>query len=226
MERVNSSSGDKLKVFISYSRKELTTADAICTALEANGFDVILDRRDLPYGAEWQKELADFIVDADAVVWLVTPASVDSSWCLWELGEATRLSKRLVPVGITAIDPAKLPEALGKIQLLPAEGTFTLEDHLSALCDTLKTDRARIKKATRLLQSALFWQSSGRPSGHLLSGSALKEVVAAPPPSGEIQEYVRASLKARQRQKVKMIMTALALIVPVLVLACVAYLQR
>ena len=65
----------------------MATADALVVALEANGFAVTIDRRDLPYGEEWQVELADFIRSSDTVVWLVSPESLASKWCHWELGD-------------------------------------------------------------------------------------------------------------------------------------------
>jgi hypothetical protein len=36
------------------------------------------DRRDLPDGEEWQKQVADFIRTSDTVVWLVSPDSIAS----------------------------------------------------------------------------------------------------------------------------------------------------
>ena len=53
------SSNDRLKIFVSYSRREIATADKLVAALQVAGFHVTIDRRDLPYGEEWQKELAD-----------------------------------------------------------------------------------------------------------------------------------------------------------------------
>src|SRR5262245_31527643 len=114
-------SGDKLKLFVSYSRRDMAVADALVTALEREGFEITIDRRDLPYGEEWQKELADFIRGSDAVVWLVSPDSVTSKWCNWELGEVARLNKRLVPVAVRAVAPEDLPGTLGKVHLLPAD---------------------------------------------------------------------------------------------------------
>jgi len=48
--------GDKLKLFISYSRRDMAAADLLVTALEGQDFDVTIDRRNLPYGEEWQAE--------------------------------------------------------------------------------------------------------------------------------------------------------------------------
>jgi hypothetical protein len=146
-------SGDRLKLFISYSRRDMAAADALVTALEGEGFEITIDRRDLPYGEEWQKELADFIRGSDTVVWLVSPDSVTSKWCNWELGEVGRLNKRLVPVKIRDVAPEELPESLGRVYLLPVDGVYDPAVHLSSLVQTVNTDRGWMKEATR----------SGRP---------------------------------------------------------------
>jgi hypothetical protein len=71
---------DALKIFISYSRADLETAERLVDSLLGNGFEVKIDVRDLPYGEEWQTELADFIAASDTVFWLVSPDSVKSKW--------------------------------------------------------------------------------------------------------------------------------------------------
>ena len=50
----------KLKVFVSYSRVDILAADGLVASLEERGVEVVIDRRDLPYGEEWQVELGDF----------------------------------------------------------------------------------------------------------------------------------------------------------------------
>lgn len=128
-----SNSDDKLKLFISYSRREMTIADTLVGDLERANFEVTIDRRDLPYGEAWQKELEDFIRASDTVVWLVSSESVRSKWCNWELGEVGRLNKRLVPVRIDDVPPESIPEILGRIHLLPAEGVYDRAIHFSHL---------------------------------------------------------------------------------------------
>lgn len=51
------SGGDKLKVFISYARRDTAAADALVAALQSREFEVLIDRRSLPFGDEWQAEL-------------------------------------------------------------------------------------------------------------------------------------------------------------------------
>src|SRR5262249_42512512 len=136
---------DKLRVFICYSRSEIADADALVTALDMSGFEVMIDRRDIPYGEEWQRELSDFIRAADTIIWLVSPNSVKSKWCNWELGEVMRLNKRLVPVKIRSITYEQLPETLGKISVLPAAGVYDPAIHFPILVTTLNSDRAWIE---------------------------------------------------------------------------------
>lgn len=210
MDRISSNGGDPLGVFVSYSRRDSMLADALVAALEAEGFEVMIDRRDLPFGEEWQGELQDFIRNSDTVVWLVSLASVGSRWVNWELGELQRAGKRLVPVVVEDIDRAELPDTLGKIHLLPASGTFAMDDHLKVLVDTLHTDRAWLKEATRLGIMARTWTAQARGTDRLLRGMALVAAEhwragrpgTSPAPAAEILDFIAASqVQSKRRQR-------------------------
>lgn len=197
---------DALKIFISYSRADMPIAERVVDLLQANGFDVKIDVRDLPYGEEWQVELADFIANSDTVVWLVSPNSVKSKWCNWELGEVGRLSKRLVPVRVRPVDPAELPKSLGRINLLPNRGIFEPGRDAAALVGALNSNRAWIKRATALGDTARNWLASERDGAHLLRGRALSDAERwststprdTPAPASEILELVLASRRSQQ----------------------------
>ncbi len=164
----------KLRVFISYSRSDLAFADQLVIALEQEGFQVLIDRRDLPYGEEWQKELGDFIRGSDTVIWLVSPDSIRSDWCNWELGLVGDLKKRLIPIKIRDTEISLIPKAIGKIHLLPAEGLFTLIDHLQKLVDTLNRDTGWLKQHTRLAALAERWVVVGKSDDALIRGIELE----------------------------------------------------
>src|SRR5262245_9079329 len=225
---------EKLKIFISYSRQDRAVADAVVSALEGEGFEVTIDRRDLPYGEEWQKELADFIRASDTVIWLISPNSVASKWCNWELGELGRLHKRLVPIKICDMEPSGIPEVLGKIHVLPAEGVFSLSAHLTVLVDTLNADRSWIKEATRLADRAHQWTDQNRDSGLVLRGAALKDAEAwtsrqprgVPKPSSEVFDLILASQRAATRRQRWIVVGSLAVAVTAGGLALWALINR
>src|SRR5690606_6085240 len=67
---------DALKVFISYSRRDMVFADRLVEALKARGFEVLIDRQSLPKLEDWERELLGFIQQSDTVVFIVSPHSL------------------------------------------------------------------------------------------------------------------------------------------------------
>src|SRR5262245_39908050 len=99
-----------LRVFLSYSRKDLERAELLRLHLVAAGFAAYLDNHAILPGEPWQGRLASLIQAADSVVFLLSPHSVASPVCDWEVNEAERLTKRIIPV--VAADPQadKVPQ--------------------------------------------------------------------------------------------------------------------
>src|ERR1700681_3742646 len=92
-------SAEKLKVFISYSRRDSAEfADELVAGLEYGGFAPFLDRHDIAAGEDWEARLGALIAEADTVVFVVSPESVKSERCVWEVDKTLGLSKRLLPV--------------------------------------------------------------------------------------------------------------------------------
>lgn len=192
---------DSLVVFVSYSRADTDVVDEIVVELEGRGYITWIDKRDLPYGEEWQAELADFIQRSDIVLWMVSPKSIGSRWVLWELGEVQRLNKKLIPLMVEQVDPETLPEALGKIHVLPANGIYKKGNFIEELIATLDTDHAWVKRHTRLADRAREWNERGQSSNQLLRGEALNDAEnwrsqkrhSSLKPSSDVLELIAAS---------------------------------
>src|SRR5215467_10780816 len=74
--------GEKLKLFISYSRKDSTAfVDELVVGLEDRGFTPILDRHDIKPGEPWEARLGALIEQSDTVVFVVSPEAVKSERC-------------------------------------------------------------------------------------------------------------------------------------------------
>src|SRR5262245_24311691 len=164
-----------IRVFISYSRQDARTADALVSALTDRGFEVAIDRRNLPFGEKWQAELAELIRLADTVVWLVSAPSIRSRWVSWELDEVARRHKRLVPGMIGDTPREELPRQIGEIHILPATGIFDLGRDVDVLVQVLETDREWLMEGRRLQDRASEWFAKGRASGLLLSRGTLAD---------------------------------------------------
>jgi len=57
-----------------------------------------LDRHDIAAGEDWEARLGGLIAQSDTVVFVVSPESVKSERCVWEVERTLGLSKRLLPV--------------------------------------------------------------------------------------------------------------------------------
>src|SRR5215470_1578562 len=91
--------GEKLKVFISYSRRDSAAfADELVAGLELAGFKPFLDRHDIAAGEEWEARLGGLIEQSDTVVFVVSPEGIKSERCVWEVDKTLALSKRLFAV--------------------------------------------------------------------------------------------------------------------------------
>jgi hypothetical protein len=165
----------KLKVFISYARRDLDFADRLVTALESRDCEVLIDRRDLPLLEKWQDELLDFIHQADAVVFIVSPHAIDSKWCQWEVNQVAQLSKRLAPIVASPVNTATLPPAINAINLLFFDHPNDFEIQCDRLVELLKNNLRWIKDHTRIGERARRWDERGRTAGELLSSVELEE---------------------------------------------------
>ena len=88
----------KLKVFISYSRRNLDFVDKLQTGLKARGIDTAVDRSEIAKSEEWWKRIQQLITEADTVIFVLSPASAGSSICQDEVDFAEKLKKRIVPL--------------------------------------------------------------------------------------------------------------------------------
>lgn len=204
-----SAPADRLKIFISYSRKDAAAADSLVDALAARGYDVTIDRRSLPFGERWKNELTEFIRVCDTVVWLISQHSIRSEWVNWELDEVARRNKRLVPIMIDATPRDTLPRQLGEIHVLPLEGQFSLDRDLDLLVRVLETDGPWLKEASRLADRAHEWLAKDRAAALLFRGAALQAAerwtqrrsARAPAPSQEVLDLILASRQADTRRQ-------------------------
>jgi hypothetical protein len=214
LEQEDSSPGPaKLKVFVSYSRKDAEAfADELAGGLEFHGgFDVSLDRHSIVEGEDWRKRLGALIADADTVVFIVSPGSAASEICRWEVDEAARLSKRIVPVLWIAPpqDGQQVPERLAELNYTRFDEGRSFISGLKALVAALNTDIGWVREHTRLLARALEWENAKRVENRMLTGSdiAAAKNWAACRPKGAPEltvhhlEFIRASEEAETARK-------------------------
>lgn len=105
-----------MRLFISYARADKTQVQKVVVrALEHENHDVWIDDR-LIAGQSWQLQLREQIATSDALIFVITPDSVESDWCEWELFTAAQLGKPILPILLKPVDA--LPEYLAQIHFV------------------------------------------------------------------------------------------------------------
>src|SRR5215470_16836776 len=108
----------KLKVFISYSRKDEDFAQDLLEGLEVAEFEPYLDKHDIAAGEDWEARLGRLIEAADTVVFVISPDAVASERCAWEVECTVNLKKRLLPIVFRRVEEAQVPPHLKQLNYI------------------------------------------------------------------------------------------------------------
>jgi tetratricopeptide (TPR) repeat protein len=125
-------------VFISYSNKDKTTADAICAALEVNGIRCWIAPRDILPGSDWGEAIIDAIHACRAMLLVFSSSSNTSPQIKREVERAVNAGIPVVPVRIEDVLPSKTLEYFISTQHWLDALTPPMEQHLHYLVTTMR----------------------------------------------------------------------------------------
>ncbi len=147
-----------MKVFLSHASEDEQVATEICLALRGAGHEVFFDAHDLPPGGDYNSRIRDAIDTSDALVFLVSPQSVDAgSYTLSELKFAQQKWPRpwghVLPVMVSETAWGQLDPYLAAVTVLKPVGNRAAEvvDALARLADS-----AEAKAVSARIRSPLF----------------------------------------------------------------------
>src|SRR5215472_13482389 len=110
-------SGGSVKLLISYARPDRERADYLAQRLRQAGNEVWLDT-ELTGGQVWWDKILDQLRKCDALVMMVSFASIKSQACMHERHYATQLGKPVLPVAVEQIRAEALPSDLARLQVI------------------------------------------------------------------------------------------------------------
>ena len=106
-----------MSVFISYARKDADAVALLRTELENLRGDVWVDAR-LAGGQDWWDTILEAIRNSDLMVLAVSESALASEACRFEVDYARRLNRPVLPVEVSPVDPATLPDDLKRLQIV------------------------------------------------------------------------------------------------------------
>jgi formylglycine-generating enzyme required for sulfatase activity len=194
----------KAKVFISYSRKDMAFADRLEVALDARGFEPLIDRTEIYAFEDWWKRIEALIARADTVVFVLSPDAVTSDVALKEVAYADSLNKRFAPIVCRPVKAGTVPEALRRLNFIFFDDPSLFEASADKLAEALQTDIGWIRRHTEFGEAARRWIEGGSAGGLLLRPPVLDQAEAwmafrpggAPSPTAETEAFIAASRKA------------------------------
>jgi hypothetical protein len=163
------------ELFISYSRKDNDFVRQLNTRLQEAGKTVWFDEETQASsinasGVDFEKETFKGIDNADNFLFIVSPPSVASRYCVAELNHAAKRGKRIIAVKYREIDPDTMPVALQAVQGLEFSNRAEFEASFLGLVRTLEREKAYLHQHTEILAQALDWQQHQKATQHLLVG--------------------------------------------------------
>jgi hypothetical protein len=185
-------------VFLSYARADLAMARRLAELLEAVGVSVVMDVNDVAPGEDWQVRLDQLLRTAAKVVFLATPASVQSDACAQELQVALLSGKPVLPVMQHGMLRDSLPEPLRRLHYTRLSEANDRASGIALLAGAIQTDLPWER------QKAHYLARSNGPSGILYGQEevALAErwALARPAEAAPVPDRV-ATMIARSRAR-------------------------
>jgi WD40 repeat protein len=221
-------------VFLSYSRRDYDAVRRLADALGARGKDVWIDIEGIRDAEVFPAALRSAIEASDGFVFVISPESVRSPYCVQEVDHAVHAGKRIVPVELEKVADGEVPDGIRERNWIPFEGDGGFEASVERVAAALDTDLEHVKAHTRWDVKALEWQNEGRERSFLLRGAELSAaegwLAAAagrdPPPTGLQREYLLASRQAAARRQRIVVAVSVAVAVASVALLVFALIQR
>jgi WD40 repeat protein len=199
-------------VFISYAREDQATVRRLHDAVVARDREAWVDWQGIEPSDRWMESVQEAIDGADAVVVVLSPASLASEVCRQEVERATAVNKRLIPVVARDIPEGAAPPAVAELNWVFArEGVDDLEEAADTIVRALDTDIDLVRTHTLVLTRAQAWELAGRRTSPLLRGDELRRAeewlsraaAGAKPSPTELQAafIVESRRAAKRRQR-------------------------
>ena len=199
-----------LDVFISYSRADADLARKLNENLQELGKTTWFDQESIAVGEDFQKEIEKGIENCDNFVFIISPRSINSHYCVDEVEHAFRLNKRFITILHQPVEKKDLHPALARVQWIDfRRGDFY--HYFNELVRVLDTDREHVRNHTKWSQRAWEWQEKQKSKDLLLRGVELEtaqdwlikteEVKVQPAPTALQTEYITSSSRERNRNR-------------------------
>jgi hypothetical protein len=168
-------------VFLSYSRRDLDSAQKIVDALGRHDLDIWIDWNSIPKGEDWEQEIYRGIEAADAFLFLISPDSIISEMCNREIAHAVQNGKRILPIVLRDADMRNFLQGALEAEISKRnwihcrQGQDDFDTAIQHIQTTIRTNYAWLRFHAILQTKALAWERAKKDRSRLLRGRELKD---------------------------------------------------
>lgn len=134
-------------VFISYAQSDSAFVNRLSAELRQKGISVWIDNQEIHPGSDWLKEIKKGLINASALIYVISSNSLKSKWVERELLFIIHQEKIILPVLIDEVNKDEIPSFLRNIQW--ADFTSSYSEGLKSLLRGLES----ISKSTKPIAS-------------------------------------------------------------------------
>jgi hypothetical protein len=141
-------------VFISYSRKDKEFVEKLDAYFKSQNLEVWIDWEDIPAATNWWEEIKAGIDGASTFIFVISPDSVVSKYCISELEHAIQQKKHLIPIMHRTLEETELtgvPEVLAIHNWVLFNDKRLFEQQCNDLLVAIKTDLTHRSIHTRIM---------------------------------------------------------------------------
>lgn len=199
-------------VFMSYSSKDRNQAHKIITALKSCDIKVWVDNTDLPPGEVIESTLFQGIEKSTVILFLISPDSIESEWCIKEINYAAKNGKRILPVYIRETEKKLIPTIIMDRHYVDCrESQNNFDMAIQAICSAVRADYDWANYHTNLQNKVLAWLRNKEHESWLIRGNELieaekrislsKEKKQEPYSTKEQERFINISKKVERKKK-------------------------
>ncbi len=162
-------------LMISYSRNDIPFVQKIADLLAAKGKEVWVDLKGIFYGEEWLERIFAAIEDSDNMLFVLSPDSIKSKYCIYEIKHALNHHKNILPILFREIAQIQtIPKYISKLQWLNYEKDTDMDAVIRGIVEFVEENPNQKRYHSQLLNRARQWKKFGHDSS-LIMGKDLEE---------------------------------------------------
>ena len=159
---------------ISYSRKDKGFVKNIYNALNSDDRHIWVDWEDIPPSNDWLDEIHKGIEQSDVFLFILSPDSIKSEVCNWEVDHAVKNGKRIIPCVVRDVDYRAVRKELANLNWIffRSDGE-DFDTAMKLLLKQIDINGRHARYHTKLLVRALDWEKHEFEKSLLLRGNDL-----------------------------------------------------